>query len=235
MAYTTTELITRAYYLSGILARGLQTVSGEQINDGLRLLNSFIAVKTANTRLIPYYSQYDFTLSANVEEYSIPNLIQVETFVFYIGDVRYSTTQVPRRAYFGSGRIQNIASLPFSWHLERKLNGANIYLYFLPESDYEATIWGKFRLANVALGQNLELTLDEYYIEYLRYGLAGQICEDNNISMPPQTYNRLQELEGIIQDISPPDLTMSKLSTLAGEGGLNWGDVNLGKGWRPGN
>lgn len=233
MSYTVTKLITNSYYLSGILARNLQTITGDQLTDGLDLLNGWIDIKTANVRLIPYFTQFDFQAVIGQEKYFIPNLISVETFVFFIGPVRYSMLPQKRVTYFGSGRIENIDSLPFSWHLERVLNGANLYLYFLPNVTYPLTIWGKFALADLTLNQDLLLILDRYYIEYLRYGLAEQICAEFNIPMQPQAYQRLKELEKIITDISPPDLQMQKMSSLQEHIAYNYADVNLGRGWRP--
>ena len=61
MAYTALELVTRAYYLSQIVAREAQTVSGSQISDGLYLLNALLDVKASDLQLIPYYQEYDFT------------------------------------------------------------------------------------------------------------------------------------------------------------------------------
>ena len=233
MPYTTNELIARSYFLSGIVASALQTPSGDQITEGLSLLNSFIADKTAGTSLIPYFKEYDFTLSAGVQDYFIPNLVDVQTFVFFIDSVRYSTQQVNRKSFFGSGRVENINSLPFTYHVERELGGARLWLYFFPQDDYAATIWGKFSLSSVALGQNLESTLDKFYIDYLRYGLAQYICDENLVTLPPQTAKRLKELETTVRNISPPDMTLSHKSTLTGIGGWNYGDVNLGHGWRP--
>jgi hypothetical protein len=233
MAYPVVQLITNSYYLSGILSRGLQSVTGDQLADGLNLLNAWIAVKTANKRLIPYYTVYDFTAVIGQEMYFIPNLISCETFTFFIGPVRYSMLPQKRITYFGSGRIQNIESLPYSWHIERTLNGANLYIYFLPNIAYPLEISGKFALASVALNQDLELTLDQYYIEYLRYGLAEQICAEYNIPLQPQAYARLRELEKIITDISPADFQMQKMSSLQENVSFNYADVNIGRGWRP--
>src|ERR1700679_2338430 len=109
MAYTALELITNAYYLSGIVSRQLQTVSGQQISDGLYLLNALLAVKTADKRLIPYYTTYS------------QNLIEIETMSFNLNNVRYAMNNVPRRKYFGQPRVNNIDTLPFSWHMERAL------------------------------------------------------------------------------------------------------------------
>lgn len=233
MTYNTKQLITNAYYLSGIVSRDLQTVSPSQISDGLFLLNSLLNIKSANVRLIPYFKQYDFNAVIGQEKYFVPNLLQIETLTFNIGDVRFSSQYVTRRPYFGSGRVDNIQSLPFSWHFERTLGGTDIYLYFLPQEEFPMKIWGKFALSDVTLDQDLSLTLDLYYIEYLRYALAEYICNDYNITFSPRGYQRLKELEGIIRDISPPDLSLSKISSLESRPGLNWGDVNLGDGWRP--
>lgn len=237
MAYPVTKLITNSYYLSGILSRGLQSISGDQLTDGLDLLNAWIAIKTANVRLIPYFTQFDLPLVVGQEKYFIPNLVSAETFVFFIGNstnaVRYSTLPQKRVTYFGSGRVENINSLPFSWHYERILNGANVYIYFTPNLNYPATIWGKFSLASVQLNQDLSLTLDQYYIEYLRFGLAEQICSEYNIPLQPQTQMRLKELEKIVTDVSPADLQMQKMSSLSDRMGYNYADANLGRGWRP--
>lgn len=234
MSYTVTKLVTNAWYLSGIVARNLQVVTGDQMSDGLDLLNvSVLGVKSANTRLIPYFQEFDFNLVIGQEKYFIPNLIAIETMTFYIGTVRYSMLQQKRVQYWGSGRIDNINSLPFSWEIERTLGGSNVYIYFTPDQNYRSVIWGKFQLANVALNQDLLLTLDPFYIEYLRYALAEQMTVEYNIPFQPQNARRLAELENIILTISPPDLSMQKLTALGMETGVNYADVNIGRGWRP--
>lgn len=234
MSYTVTKLITNAWYLSGVVARNLQVVTGDQMSDGLDLLNiSVLAVKSANTRLVPYFQQYNFNMVIGQEMYFVPNLIGIETMTFYIGTVRYSMLPQKRIQYWGSGRIDNIQSLPFSWDMQRTLNGSNVYVYFVPDQDYPSVIWGKFALADVALNQDLELTIDQFYIEYLRYALAEQMCTEYNLPFQPQNAKRLAELENIILTISPPDLSMQKLTALGMETGVNYADVNIGRGWRP--
>lgn len=235
MAYTVTELINRAFYLSQVVSRELEQVSGQQIADGLVWLNALLSLKSAYSRVIPYFQQYEFTATPTVEQYFVPNLVQPETLTFNIGPVRYSTMPSNRKAYFGSGRVDNIYSLPFNWHFERVLGGSNIYLYFVPDAAYPIKIWGKFGFDNVSLEQDLLLTFDEYYIDYLRYRLALRICSEYGIPMQPQTMAELEELDQAMTDVSPPDLTLTKYSNLQSEGGINWGDINIGKGWRPGN
>ncbi len=233
MAYSVTELITRAYYLSQVVSRDLEQVSGQQLEDGLVFLNALLSLKSAATRVIPYYSKYLFDAVAGQEEYFVPNLVNPETLTFNIGPVRYAMQPVARKDYFGSGRVDNINSLPFNWHFERRKGGSTIFLYFVPDSDYPMEIWGKFGFDSVTKNQDLSLIFDDYYIDYLRYRLAQRICSEYAIPMQPQTALELDELESAVTDVSPPDLTIGKISSLTGDGGMTWADVNLGRGWRP--
>ncbi len=235
MSYTVTELITRAFYLSQVVSRELETVSGQQLEDGQVWLNALLSLKSANSRLIPYYNLYQFNAVPTVEQYFIPNLIQPETLTFNIGPVRYSTQPVSRRPYQGAGRVDNVYSLPFNWHFERALGGANVFLYFIPDQNYPIKIWGRFGFTNVQLNQDLLLTFDEFYIDYLRYRLAQRICSEYGIQFQQQAFDELRELEEAITDVSPPDMTLVKISSLQQGTGINWGDINIGRGWRPGN
>lgn len=232
MAYTTLQLINNAYYESGIVSRGFETVSGQQANDGLLFLNDLIADKTVENGLIPYYQEYNFNAITGQEKYFIEDLISIDTFVFYIDTVRYQTENRARREYFGTSRADNIQSLPGSWHMERCFQGANLYIYFKPNQNYPLTIWGQFRLAQVVLNQDLSLTLDRFYINYLRYDLAARLCAEFNYSVPPGVAKALANYEDTISKKSGPmDLRLTKLSSLQRRGGINYGQVNLGHGW----
>jgi len=235
MSYTVTQLINRAYYLSQVVSRELETVSGQQLTDALDWLNALLNLKSANSRLIPYYTLYEFDAVPQQEEYFVPNLINPETLTFNIGPVRYSMQPVSRRPYQGAGRVDNVYSLPFNWHAERCLGGSNIFLYFIPDTNYPLKLWGKFGFANVTLNQDLLTLYDEYYIDYLRYRLAMRICSEFGIPMQPQAAQELEELEEAMKDVSPPDMTITKWSSLQAGQGINWGDINIGRGWRPGN
>lgn len=155
MAYTVTKLINDSYYASGIVSRDFETVSGSQLNDGFDFLNDILADKTIEKDMIPYYLKYNFFAQAGVEKYFIPNLEEAETLTFFINSVRYQMCPTEMHQYFGSSRAVNITSLPFSWHLERCVGGAYIYMYFLPDTNYPIELWGQFRLAEVTLNQDL--------------------------------------------------------------------------------
>lgn len=232
MAYTTLQLITNAYYESGIVSRGFETVGGQQATDGLQFLNDLLQDKTVENGLIPYYEKHNFTAVSGQEAYFIQDLIEVDTFVFYIDTVRYQTENRARREYFGSSRADNIQSLPGSWHMERCFGGANIYIYFKPNTAYPLEIWGQFRLQAVVINQDLSLTLDRFYINYLKFDLAARLCAEYNYTVPQGVAKQLAKYENDISKRSGPmDMRLTKLSSLQRRGGINWGMVNIGKGW----
>lgn len=232
MAYTVTKLITNAYYLSGIVSRQFQTVSGGQLADGLDLLNDLLAEKTTDKGMIPYYSSVTQNTVAGQEVYNIPDLISVSSVTFTLNDVRYAMNQVGRDAYFGGARANNVQSLPYNFHVERTLGGANLYVYYLPDQVYPLEIWGLFRLASVALNQDLELTTERFYISYLRFALAKRLCIEFTYDVPPELEKQLNELELQIDKISAPlDLSLQKKSTLGGRSSSpNYAIANFG-GW----
>lgn len=232
MAYTTLQLINNAYYESGIVSRGFETPSGQQAIDGLQFLNDLIADKTIENGLIPYYDEHNFSAVPGQEKYFIEDLISIDTFVFYIDTVRYQTENRARREYFGSSRADNIQSLPGSWHMERCFQGANLYIYFKPNEAFPLTIWGQFRLQQVTINQDLSLTLDRFYINYLKFDLAARLCAEYNYSLPPGVKTALQNyVDSISKRSGPMDFRIGKLSSLQRRGGINYGQVNIGHGW----
>lgn len=234
MTYTTSELITNAYYLSGILSNVYETLNGSQLSDGLKLLNQLLTQQAAGTRMIPYYSRTTANMVVNQESYFIPGLVFPEDVTFNFSEVRYTLRYRTRSEYFGSFRLNNLVTLPGDYHVEREKGGARIFIYPLPDKAYVMNIVGKFALTKVDYDDDLELILDDFYLGYLEYALAERICGTNGITFQPQSNEILNEYKKQIKDLSPIDFTIQKISTLQQYSPLNFGDVNLGKGWRPG-
>lgn len=235
-SYSVRELITKAYNLSGIVAKDLHTVSGSQITDGLSLLNDLLAVEGVTGMLISYYKEFEFDTVIGQEKYFIPGAMEIETVTFNIDSVRYATRNVSRSMYFGSSRADDIQSLPFNWHMERTLNGLDLYMYYLPDRVYPMKVWGKFGLTEIDFADldiDLRLTYDRYFIVYMRYALARFITADYKIPLPSETKLTLEELENKLIYVSPKDYSIKKESTLQVQTSLNYGDVNIGRGWRP--
>jgi len=234
MPYTTNELISGAYYASGVVSREFETVSGGQVGDGLIWLNNILTEKDVDEGMVPYESTFNLTAVAGQETYTIPDLIQIDTLVFYLDAVRYAMKYEKRNAYFGSSRVENVQTLPFEWYFERQFGGGNLYIYFKPDRAYPLEIHGIFRLAQVALRQDLSLTIDQFYITYLRYALADRICAEYDFTTPDNVLRQLGKYESFINKKSRIlDLRLQKVSTLQKRGSLNYGFINLGKGWTP--
>jgi hypothetical protein len=232
MAYTTNELISGAYYTAGVVSREFETVSGAQIGDGLQWANDIITEKTVDDGMIPYETTYAANFVIGQEIYDIPNLIQIDTLVFYLDQVRYAMKYEKRNAYFGSSRVENIQTLPFEWYFERQFGGGNLYIYFKPDQNYPMEIHGIFRLPLLLLGQDLSLTFDQFYITYLRYALADRICAEYSYTTPENVIRQLGKYEAFIAKNSRIlDLRIGKTSTLQRNGNFNWAFINLGKGW----
>ena len=116
MAYTTNQLISGAYYASQVVSREFETVNGPQIGDGLQWLNDIITEKTVDEGMIPYETTYNANFIIGQEQYYITNLIQIDTLVFYLDQVRYAMKYEKRNAYFGASRVQNIQTLLSEGH-----------------------------------------------------------------------------------------------------------------------
>jgi hypothetical protein len=214
------------------VSREFETVSGSQVGDGLVWLNNIITEKTVNESMIPYETTYNANFVVGQEIYSIPNLIQIDTLVFFLDAVRYAMKYEKRNAYFGTSRVENIQTLPFEWYFERQFGGGNLYIYFQPDRAYPMEIHGIFRIPSVSLGQDLSLTLDEFYTTYLHYALADRICAEYAYTTPDNVIRQLGKYEAFINKNSRLlDLRIGKTSTLQKRGTFNYGFVNLGHGW----
>lgn len=232
MAYLASELITNSFYISNIVSRDFEVPTGSQMANGLSMLNDILADKTINSSLIPYSDKLNMVATPGLDNYFIENLIYIETFTFFIDAVRYQTRNQQRQDFFGSFRQVNINSLPFNWHTERELDGSRLYLYFVPDTNFPMEIWGQFRLASVTQFQDLELTLDRFYINFLKFELAVRLCKEFGYNAPPLVEKQLQDYyQWISNQSNTIDLKTQKLSTLTGGAAINYGMVNLSGGW----
>lgn len=159
MSYTTNQLIADSFYASGVVSREFETVSGQQISDGLQWLNDILTDKRVERGMIAYETTYSFISKVGVEKYFIPNLIQIDTITFFLKKVRYPMKYEKRNQYFGSARVEDIQSLPYEWYFERAVGGGNLYIYFQPDQNYPMIIHGTFNIGSVSLGQDLSLNV----------------------------------------------------------------------------
>ena len=228
------ELTTKAYYLSDVVSRDFETVTGSQLSDGLDMLNDLLNEKAAKGNMIPYYSHATFNCVIGQEKYEISGLMDISVLTFIDGSVRYPMKEIGRKEYFGNLRAVNIDSFPRIFSFERTLGGANLYLYFVPDRVYEFEITGKYFLLNVTASTDVTEILDGFYISYLKYALAERICDFYNIEFSQSKRKTLYDLDSRLFEIAIPDMTISKISALTPNNqGVNWAVVNLFNGVLP--
>lgn len=230
MAYPVSELIIDSWYLSNIVARKLETVDSTQVSDGLKLLNELLALKSVDIDLIPYLTYTQTNFVPNQEVYFFENLAMVATATYNIGQVRYPLYLRPRDIYFGMARVNNIQTLPSIYHVERIFNGANVYFYPIPQTNYILNIFGKYAFSEVTVSQDLSLTFDLEYIAYMRYALAKYMCEFYNVPFMHEI--ELAKRESAITDVAPIDLTMQKISSFKRKS-VDYPDPLIYSGWLP--
>lgn len=233
MAYLASALIQRAWNLAGIVAADFEVQDGSETEAGLFLFNELLSFMSCDLKKIPYFSRATLQLVQGQEEYFIPNLYQVETFTFNIGDVRFPTSYQNRSRYFGTGRVDDIQALPFSWHLERTVGGSNLFVYFLPQQNFVANITGKYALTNVDEFTDLSV-YDPFYQVYLRYALAEKMCLEWDITFPEDKKRYLMTMGKKLELVSPVDLTLRKLTYITDEQPFDWRKLNISPAWSPG-
>ena len=234
MAYTVNELVSGAFYASGIVSREFETVSGAQLSDGINWLNEVINEKVVDMDMIPYETTASLDLIAGTEEYFITDLIKIDTLTFTIDSVRFPVQKMARDQYFTMVRSNSTTSLPVMYYMERELGGARLYVYFNPSEAYTCEIKGIYRLSEVAEGDDLSLTLDTFYTTYLRYALSQKICDEYAMQVPGGVQAQLNKYQALISKRSRPlDLHIRKISSLGTNRSGNWAWANLFTGYTP--
>jgi hypothetical protein len=238
--YTARDLIIESYYLSGIVARDYEFTGGSDINDGLQRLNDFLTIKGAKTKLIPYFSFINDNLTAGQSQYFFKDLVDIDSFTFFLinddqssSSVRLSVWQQTPFEFFGVPRALNIDSLPIYWHMERVFGGAMVYVYPTPVLNYPFEIRGKFSLTSVTLDQDLSTVYDDWYLVYLKYGLAMALCAWRQVAPPLNLVTMFEEMEQEMTTLEVMDFSLRKASYFSGSAMLTIADATFKNVWRP--
>lgn len=214
MPYTVTELITKAWNLSGIVAAQTETVSGDQLKEGLDHLNDFLALQNANSRIIPHTRVQQLTCAAHSEELFVQHLLSLDSLTLSEEKPScYLLQSLPllgRKEYFHQDYHSFLR--PRFYHLEKTKGGSLLFLSPTPDKVYSLKLVGKFGLTEVHPYDDLSTIFDRDYLLYLRYGLADYLCDLYN--HPFSAKGKLKEIERKLLDASPLDLSMDKISML---------------------
>jgi len=237
MSYSVNKLITSAFYLSKVRSQDFQNLGGDDISVGLDLLNEVLSETSINTKMIPYFSSVTIPAVIGQEKYFIENLVEPFSLTFNDTTIRYATTQLSMREFHSTTRIDGVIALPFDVTFTLSLGGCDMYVQFLPADTYPFIVWGKFALSLLTIGQlpqDLLATYDMFYIRYLRYLLAQEICNYYGVSFNAELKAVSDRIAANLNDKNPIDLTTRKLNLYDDKNAINWAQVNLGKGFTAG-
>lgn len=227
----TSALITLAWYHSGIVPREAAQPSDTQSQDGLNLLNGFLASMGIDGQGIPYTTHAQINLITNQESYFVPNLVEVKALTFNLQNVRFSLIRDDCYTYFGRCRVNDILSLPYHYFDERQNGGTQLWFYFLPYQTLPLNITGRYTFTPLRSGDELSATFDDWFVEFLKYKLAQRMCAFYDQPFPMLQQEILTELERRVNKVDPPDLKTRTLGMFTNNNTINWGQANLGRGW----
>lgn len=209
MPTTAQEIVTRAYYLSGIVGRDYETVSGSQLLDGLDLLNDVLSEIGIQGLYQPYYSHTTLSFAEGEDNVFVPNLIETQAVTYTINppqnSVVYTMVQKTVKEFFDKSYVKNIKSLPYEYYVEREAGGSRIYTYFVPQTDYVFEITGKYAVTDAIASTDLSTTFDRVYLSYLKYAVADRICHFNQQMLDPDTRQELGRLRTLINSMVSND------------------------------
>ncbi len=132
---TAQQLVNDAWYLSGIVGRGFQTVDGEKSSDGLRFLNDILFEIESTGNLQPYYAFKEIDVPVGTSSFFVDNLIECSSVTFAIGNVIYTLIPKGIRGFFDDNYIKKMQSLPYEYYAQRLPNGTLINIYFATNKD----------------------------------------------------------------------------------------------------
>ena len=195
------ELVNELWLRAGVVADGFELPTARQSKSGLRFLNTILGEKSMDGNGIVYVTHKVETLVPNQEVYFIPELITLEVLSFQLdGNLRYPQRSRTRNEYFGPARVDDINTLPVTYHFERQKGGADIYLYPKPDQAYQMNIIGKFaNPTNLKLDDDILTELDDYYVSYLRNEGARRAAAESGTPLNPDVLVLLRELKSRIE------------------------------------
>lgn len=206
--YTVRQLVSESYYLTNIVARDNEVVSGTQSALGLLLLNTIIDFSRTDKQIIPFWENKSYSTATGVSKYYIKNLSSIENITYLNGSEIIPLRMLNSSEYYDSTLSTNNTGDTGAYYAERLSGGTNIILVNTPASDSTMYIHGKFACIELEFTSNLLDYFELGYIEYLTYKLADSICIRNNIETPVNILKSISDYRAIISSSSVANLTM---------------------------
>lgn len=218
------DLIRQAYFTAHVTREG-QEAAGFRAVQGLQFLNEILDDWGSSEIFIPYTTQVQVNLEANVYKYqSTPVIIEItEAQLVVSNNVQYAIyianefdfsrmnfdfplTQRPQQVYLGREQAFDADGNLCS----------NLYFYPKPSQAYTVRLMTRNTLANVTLQQSL-ISLPPRTYKLLRYQLANDIQAVYGTELPQKFYADLNDLIAGMQALNPADMSVLALDPFRGQ------------------
>lgn len=224
---TAQQIVDSGWYLSGIVARDYEVVSGSQSADGLEILNDILSEMAVTGKYQPYYTQITQNVTKGSASFFVTNLIDCDSVTFKIQSVTYTMNRRNVTQYFNKSFVNSVESLPYEYYFQREVGGGRIFIYYSPSDDYDFRVSGRFSINIVESTTDLSSQFDQIYLTYLKYACAVRMCQFDNVTPPKTVQQELFRIRKMITKMSPSIAENQNISILGSYKAPSYGRANL--------
>jgi len=235
MVQKVAQLIEKAYRISGLYKLD-RILEGSRQQEGLGMLNDLLDSFSSSPSHIAFYDILQFPVTSLKQEYVLSpsggdivsnRIVELKFCVLISAGVRYPVYVVQDTYYYKQIHYTSVNARPRLVFLQNAVNQSTINFFYKPDRDYTCEIKAKFVLSNLALNDFIT-NVPNYYIEYLKYSLARDLC----IEYMPSNWTQLHEkkfevLDSNLLNISDFNMSVIENQSLGSSRG-SWMGTNLG-------
>lgn len=194
---TPNDIIDRAYRIIGIRSKD-RALSGDDVEQGLYILNQMLDHYSADSELIAYNDVISFPLVAGQRDYTISDQLTADVtnrrlvYLKYVNLVeqqyRYPVRVHNDTIYYRFTHDENVTRRPEFVFLQQEIGQSRITFVNKPDKDYTCIVKGKFILQHLELSTIITQVPIAYH-RYLEYALANEL----SASRPGATWDEVSE------------------------------------------
>lgn len=227
---TSNQLIREAYQIIRIIDDD-DTLTDQQLQTGLRMLNQIVSFDEQKGAAVPYSQLLEFNLTGGQARYVIsqnagadvdsnPILQVVNACIILSGNVRWPLTLNNDDQYYNNLRPQTTTGQPFYLFYQQTNtpsapNSSFIEVWPVPNQSYLISIYCKLSQDNFINGT--QIAAPGWYMEYLQYSLAFKLGERYKIGIWDQRQMaRYEEIKHFLYNNSDQDYSSQVSPALVG-------------------
>lgn len=180
---TPNDIIDRAYRIIGVRSKD-RALSGDDIGQGLYILNQMLDHYSADSELIAYYDLISFPLTIGQESYTISDQVTADVtnkrlvYLKYVNLIdqqyRYPVRVENDTTFYRFTRDETVTRRPNLVFLQQEIGQSRITFIVKPDKAYTCVVKGKFILAHLELSTIITQVPIAYH-RYLEYALGNEL------------------------------------------------------------